>query len=126
MDFDDDLIKLLTELAFFAGGCGMVAQSDAIATGLEVMRPGSEGPHLVRAISRLNQNNAELAERILREQALKAQPDSSMAKAFLGVALHMQGRLNERDNTLKEVIAINDDEDAVRIAHDLLGSPAPA
>lgn len=125
MEIDDDLIKLLAELAFIAGGYGMVAQSDAIAAGLEAIRPDSERPHLVRAITRLNQKDAATAEHILREQALKVRPESAMAKAFLGVALHMQGRLSERDRTLKEVVAANDDEDAVHIANDLLGSPAP-
>lgn len=126
MDIDDDLIKLLAELAFIAGGYSMVAQSDMIATGLEAIRPDSERPHLVRAITRLNLKDAVAAERILRDQALKIQPNSSMAKAFLGVALHMQGRLNERDRTLREVTAAHDDEDAVQIANDLLGSPAPS
>lgn len=126
MDIDDDLIKLLAELAFIAGGYSMVAQSDMIATGLEAIRPDSERPHLVRAITRLNLKDAVTAERILRDQALKIQPNSSMAKAFLGVALHMQGRLNERDRTLREVTAAHDDEDAVQIANDLLGSPAPS
>ena len=126
MDINDDLVKLLSELAFIAGGYGMVSQCDTIAEGLQAIRPESERPFLVQAITRINQNDAITAERILREQALKLQPDSSMAKAFLGVALHLQGRLGERDRTLQEVADSNDDEDAVRIATDLLGSPAPA
>lgn len=126
MDIDDDLVRVLAELAFIAGGYGLVAQSDAIAAGLEVIRPDSERPHLVRAITRLNLNDAASAEHILREQALKANPNSSMAKAFLGVALHMQGRINERDRMLTTVTVADDDDDAVKIAQELLGSPAPA
>jgi hypothetical protein len=125
MKIDDDVVKLLAELAFIAGGYGMAAQSDAIAAGLEALRPDSERPYLVRAITRLNQKDAVTAERILREQALKICPESVMAKAFLGVALHMQGRSSERDRILREVATAQDDEDAVRIANDLLGSPAP-
>ncbi|MEZ5581699.1 MAG: hypothetical protein R3F37_01950 [Candidatus Competibacteraceae bacterium] len=49
-------------------------------------------------------------------------PNSAMSKAFLGVALHMQGRANERDRMLNEVIVADDDQHAVKIARDLLGA----
>ena len=126
MDFDDDLIRLLAELGFIASGYGMIDKSDLIAAGLRSIRPQSEQPHLLQALTRIGRNEAEAAERILREQALKNQPDSSMAKAFLGVTLHMQGRMTERDRVLNDVVAVNDDTDAVRIASDLLPQSAPA
>ncbi|NJN46705.1 MAG: hypothetical protein HC808_09750 [Candidatus Competibacteraceae bacterium] len=121
MEIDDDTVKLLAEIAFMAGGYKMIGPSDTIAVGLERARPDSERPHLVRAITRLNAKDTATAERILRDQALKINPNSAMSKAFLGIALHMQGRINERDQVLNEVIATDDDdEDAVKIAKDLL------
>jgi predicted Zn-dependent protease len=122
MQIDDDTVKLLAEIALMAGGYGMTARADAIVVGLEQARPDNERPHLLRAITRLNAKDTATAERILREQALRVNPNSAMSKAFLGIALHMQGRTNERDRVLNEVIAADDDEEAVKIARDLLSN----
>jgi predicted Zn-dependent protease len=122
MQIDDDTVKLLAEIALMAGGYGMTSRADTIVVGLEQARPNNERPHLLRAITRLNAKDTATAERILREQALRVNPNSAMSKAFLGIALHMQGRTNERDRVLNEVIAADDDEEAVKIARDLLGN----
>ncbi|MDQ5910690.1 MAG: hypothetical protein QG599_2787 [Pseudomonadota bacterium] len=123
MDFDDDLIKLLAELGFIAGGYGMIQQTDAIVGALEALRPNSERPFLISALARLNLQDAAGAEHILREQALKANPDSAMAMAYLGLALHTQGRVNERDRILDDVLALADDEDAMVMARQLRETP---
>lgn len=121
MDIDDDFIKLLAELGFMAGGYRLMAQTDAIVSALEVLRPGSERPYLIQALARINPQEAVNAERILREQALKANPDSAMAKACLGLALHVQGRMHERDQVLNEALAASDDdEDAASLARQVL------
>ncbi len=122
MKLEDDQIKLLAELAFMAGSYGMLAQSDAIAAGLEKVRPDSERPHIIRAVTRLNQKDIAGAERILRDEALKINPSSAIAKAHLGLALHMDGRSGERDRVLNEVIAAADDEDAVALARQLVNT----
>ena len=119
MNIDDDLVKLLAELGFMAGGHGMINQTDAIVGALEALRPGSERPYLIQALARVNLRDAAGAERILRERALKANPDSAMAKAYLGLALHAQGRISERDRALNEALA-SEDEDAVALARRLL------
>ncbi|MEZ5581698.1 MAG: hypothetical protein R3F37_01945 [Candidatus Competibacteraceae bacterium] len=51
MEIDDDTVKLLVEIAFLAGGYGMIGPSDTIAVGVERARPDSDSPHLVRAIT---------------------------------------------------------------------------
>ncbi|MCP3877878.1 MAG: hypothetical protein GY701_05715 [Sulfitobacter sp.] len=122
MKLEDDQVKLLAELAFVAGGYGMLAQSDAITAGLEKARPDSERPHIIRAVARLNLQDIAGAERILRDEALKINPDSGMAKAHLGLALHMDGRKGERDRVLNEVISAADDEDAVALAKQLVNT----
>ncbi len=122
MQLKEDQIKLLAELAFMAGGYGMLAQSDAIAVGLEKARPGSERPCIIRAMTRLNQKDIAGAERILRDEALKINPSSAIAKAHLGLALHMDGRRSERDRVLNEVIAADDDEDALAMARQLVNT----
>lgn len=126
MDIDDDLIKVLAELGFIAGGYGMIAQTEAIVGALQTLRPHSERPSLIEALARMNAQDAAGAERVLREQALKVNPDSAMARAYLGLALHLQGRMNERDRALQEALAAGDaDEDAATLARHLLEtSPA--
>ena len=122
MNIDDGLIKLLAELGFMAGGYGMINQTDAIVGALEALRPNSENPYLIQALARINLRDATGAERILRERALKINPDSAMAKAYLGLALHAQGRINERDQVLNEALA-SEDDDAVALAQRLLETP---
>lgn len=120
MELDEAIVKLLGELAFIAGGYGMIAESSVIVDGLQKVRPGSAQPYLIQAMTQLNASRADEAERVLRENALTLEPDSSMAKALLGVALHMQGRLRERDDILSKVISSGDeDEHALNIAKDL-------
>lgn len=126
MDIDDDLVKLLAELGFIAGGYGMMEQTDAIVGALEALRPGSERPYLIQALALINLQDFAKAEHILREQALRANPDSAMATACLGLALHFQGRINERDRLLNVVLtASDDDQDAVAMARQLLATPPP-
>jgi len=79
-------------------------------------RPDSERPHVIRAVAHMKNQDVAGAERILRNSALKINPGSAIAKAFLGVALHRDGRMSERDQVLGEVISAADDEDAVGIA----------
>ena len=122
MSIDDDLIKLLAELGFMAGGHGMIAQTNAIVGALEALRPDSERPYLIQALAQMNVRDAAGAERVLRERALGVNADSAIAKAYLGLALHMQGRISERDQALNEVLA-SEDEDAVALALDLLEIP---
>jgi len=120
MSIDEDIVKLLGQLGFMAGGRRMVAEADAITKALELLRPDSERPLIIRAFAQLNANNATEAVRILQDQALKINPQSTLAKGFLGLALHKAGRMGERDKVLNEVIEAGDDEDAVSFAQGLL------
>lgn len=124
IDIDEDLVRVLAELALIAGGNGMAEQSDSLVSALAVLRPGSAQPFLIQGLARLSQRDAPGAERILRERALKADPGCAMALAYLGLALHQQGRIAERDHVLREALASeNDDADAARLARSLLELP---
>jgi Flp pilus assembly protein TadD len=125
MDIDDDLVRLIAELAFVAGDHRLTSQTASLVGALEVLRPGSERPYLIQALALLGQGDAAGAERVLRQQALTTKPDSAMALAYLGLALHQQGRMAERDRTLHMALTSEDkDEDAVRLARSLLEAPA--
>lgn len=126
MDIDEDLVRLLAELASIAGGRCLADQTEALVGALAVLRPDNERPYLIQALARLNLSDAEGAERILRDRALKANPASGMAMAYLGLVLHQQGRIAERDQVLRAALDSQDgDEDAARLARRLL-STAPA
>nr|WP_295409538.1 HrpB1 family type III secretion system apparatus protein [uncultured Thiocystis sp.] len=121
---DEDSIKLLAELALIAGGRGLIDHAEKMVAALVVLRPESERPYLIHALVRLGQRDADGAEYILRERALKANPNSTLALAYLGLALHQQGRANERNQILYAAINGQDgDEDALRLSQNLLATP---
>jgi hypothetical protein len=126
MEIDDAFVKQLAELGFIAGGYGLLQQTDAIVGALEVLRPASERPAVIQATSRLFGRDAAGAERILRERALAMKPDSALALAWLGLALHLQGRASERDQVLNQVLAAGDADENVRsMAQRLITTPVP-
>jgi hypothetical protein len=117
---NDQQIRLLAEVGFLAGGHRLSAQAEQISLALEQLRPDSEKPFLVRAMAQLNAQETDQAIRVLQEQALAKVPDSSIAKAFLGLAFHIAGRGNDKARILDEVLSADDDEDAVALARSLL------
>lgn len=124
MNSDEDVAKLLAELAFIAGGRGMTDHTEKLIAALAALRPGSERPYLIQALVRASQRDTDGAERILRERALKINPRGTLAMAYLGLVLHQQGRANERDRILREALEGQDgDEDAMRLARNLLATP---
>lgn len=125
MNINDDLVRLMAELAFVAGDHRLTTQTASLVDALKILRPDSERPHLIQALVLLGQGDATGAERILRQQALITKPDSGMALAYLGLVLHQQGRMAERDRMLHMALASEDqDEDAMRLARSLLEAPA--
>jgi len=112
--------QLLAEPAYIAGGYGLLEQVDAITGALAVLRPQSALPAVIRATARLNQEDYDQAERILRDEALSAEPDSAMAKAHLGLAMKLQGRTNESERLLQSLTTDTDDPDAAVLASQVL------
>ncbi len=124
MDIDDDLVRVLAELAAIAGARGLDAQGDALVSALSEVRPTRAEPFLLQALARLGAGQAQEAESLLRERALTINPDSAMAQAYLGLTLHVQGRIDERDRVLHIALASSDpDEDARELARTLLATP---
>ncbi len=122
MDNDDKLIKRLTEVGFLAAGYGSLEEAATIFSAVQQERPDSEYPHIGLAFAQLNAGKHDEAIATLRDKALEARSESSLAKAFLGLALHLAGRSGESNNHLEAVVASNDDPDAVALAKGLLGS----
>jgi hypothetical protein len=118
---DENLVKLLTEMAFIAGGHAMVGQAEAIAAGLKELRPKSALPDVVRAAALLSVRDLESAERVLRQDALKADPADQTAKAHLALVLRLQHRAGESERIVGEILAAGDDPDAVAMAERIRG-----
>ena len=116
MDIEEDLVKLLAELAFVAGGHAMVGQAETIAAGLKALRPQSALPDVVRAAALLSVRDLESAERVLRQDALQTDPADQTAKAHLALVLRLQHRAGESERIVDEILAAGDDPDAVAMA----------
>ena len=61
----------------------------------------------------------DACKKILTEKVLAKEPDSSVAKAHLAWVYHDEGKLRERDELVEQIVAANDDANAVKIANEL-------
>ena len=88
---DGSDLRLLGEIGLMAAGRGMVREAEAIAAGFEAWRPESALAGMIRALGAMGRGRDEEAVRLLRRDALRAEPDSADAKALLGLALERAG-----------------------------------
>ncbi len=116
--------RLLAELAYIAAGYGMIGQVDAICGALEVLRPDTVMPLVIRATARINLGRLDEAERLLRDEALVREPGNAMAKAHLGLVLKLQGRTAESERLLRDLADSAADADAAAMARRLLARMA--
>ena len=120
MEIDTKLVQLLMEVGYLAGGHGFFDESIKIFEGIYAVRPESEYPLIGMAVTRMNARKYEEAVKILWGKALKVNPESDLAKSFLGLALKMAGLTSESQTLLREVVEANRCEEAVSMAKNLL------
>jgi hypothetical protein len=120
MEIDTKLIRLLMEVGYLAGGHGFFKESETIFEGLKAVRSESEYPIIGLAITKMNAKKNDEAVEILREQALKLNPDSDMAKCFLGLSLKLSGMNHESRKVLEDVVENGNSEEAVNMARSFL------
>lgn len=120
MEIETTLIQLLMEAGYLAGGYGFFEESEKIFDGITAVRPESELPLIGMAVTKMNAGKYEEAARILWDKALKLNPESDLAKSFLGLTLKLSGLIAESQAILKEVLEANKDETAVNMARNLL------
>lgn len=125
MEIETKLIQLLMEAGYLAGGYGFFGESERIFEGIRAVRPESELPLIGLAVSKINEGKHAEASRILWDQALKLNPDSDLAKSFLGLSLKVGGLNSESRALLREVVEANRDEVAVNMARNLLEEIGP-
>ena len=124
MDISSDWVRRIGEIGFMAAGYGMTPQAEALFQGLDAVRPEAEYGAIGRAFLAMTQNQFDEAARLLRDEALKRNPQSHEAQALLGLALRQAGRNAEAEGLLKTLVEQAPDSDGARLAEALLAHPA--
>lgn len=114
-------VRLLAELGLIAAGRGLRAESEAIAAALASLRPDRAVAGIVRGLAAMSRGDDEAAVRLLRDQALVAEPGSIEAKALLGLALERAGYRHAAQGTLAPIAGAGG-EGAQGLAQALLDS----
>lgn len=121
MDIAAENLRLLLEIGILAGARGMVEPSRTIFKGLRAIRPQNEMPVIGDAMTSMQRGQNREASQYLLE-ALKLNPDSDLAKSFLGLALSRLGETKHATDVLEHVVAEGVDPAATRMAKGLLES----
>ena len=120
MEIERKLLQLLMEAGNLASGYGYFPEAEIIFNGLRAVRPESEYPLIGLALAKMNARKNLEAIKVLADETLKVNPESDLAKSFLGLALKTSGLREESCTVLREVIAADRDKIAVNIARNLL------
>ena len=109
---DEKLIKTLADIGFMASSAGLPKHAFAIFNAIEKARPDSVLPYLGFALEFMNKKMNQEALEVLEKQALPKAPDDPSVKAFIGMALMLEGRNKESENLL--TVALNADDPEVK------------
>ncbi len=113
---DGALLRLLAEIGFVATACGLWSHAEEVFNGVRAVRPNSEFPVISQALARMTVGDDRRAIELLKESALKINPDNSLAKSFLSLALKRSGQVNEAEDLIESIIHEHQDERSVEIA----------
>lgn len=117
---DSELVRLLMRIGYAAAWQGLHKEAVAIFDGVGAVRPESEVPVIGAAVVAMLSGNEDVAVQTLREGALGLNPDSTQARAHLGVALRLRGDEVEGTSLLREVASQTADPDAAAMARNVL------
>ena len=108
------------EVGFLAAGYGFHKQAETIFRGLQGARPDSESPLIGLAFTYLSSNRPQQAAEVLEQQALKLNPDSDLAKVYLGWAHKNTGAASRAEALLREVVSSDSNPAATALAKGFL------
>jgi tetratricopeptide (TPR) repeat protein len=114
------LPKLLIMSGFIAVSLNFLDAAEMIFEALKKFRPENEYPFIGLAYVHLNKGAYALAIEMLRDQALKINPQSDLARAFLALSYTFSKKYEEMKQLTSEIIENNDDQNAIAIARALL------
>jgi thioredoxin-like negative regulator of GroEL len=115
-----EALRLLSEIGYAAAQHGLGRQAEPVFRALELCRPKSAAAGVGRALVALNRGQAEEAVRVLRQEALRAEPDSRSARALLGLALRLAGLSHESRQVLEALVADDGEDNSARMAREIL------
>lgn len=115
----DDMIKTLADIGFMASSSGCSKHAFAIFSGIEVARPDNVLPDIGYAMEFMNRKKYQEAISVLKKQALVKDPDNVAVKAFIGMALMLDGHNKESEECLSEIENC-DDSATAKMAKELL------
>lgn len=99
----NDLYKLLMRIGFLASDCANAPVAEKLFQAVLLAKPSSEAPIIGLAYNAILAGRFDEAITLLKEKALKINPDSATAKAYLGLALGCKGEKEASHTILKEV-----------------------
>jgi Flp pilus assembly protein TadD len=118
---DTELVQILMDAGFVATGSGRHSQAEIIFNGLAAARPESELPWIGLAVVLMNTGKSEEAAVLLQDKGLQINPDSCLARSFLGLAHKLSGHGAEAERVLNSVVAdCPDQESSAAMAQALL------
>ncbi len=120
MQTDTNLAQLLMEIGYLAAGYGFFKEAETIFCGVRAARPDSEFPFIGMAVVKMSQGKNHEAVKFLSDHALGKNPESSLAKSFLGMALSLAGDMSESREMLMQVMSSGSDPPAADMAEALL------
>jgi predicted Zn-dependent protease len=115
---------MMMELGYLAAGSGFKAEAESIFEAVQVLRPDSEMPVIGLAVVKIASGQPLEAVSLLERRALRIDPDSALARSFLGLALRLAGHGSRSHAVLEEVAAAGDESEAVTMARSLLAEPS--
>ena len=119
-DAEVALPKLLIMSGFVAIALNHVDTADRIFQALKIFRPQSEYPLIGIAYVLLSKGRYEQAIETLKDKALKINPQSDLAKAFLALSYAFAKKLEEMKHLTNQIIESDKDQSAVNMASALL------
>ncbi len=128
MDAEQDkaLWSRLLDIGYLAMSLGMFDRAIGIFQGLAAYRPQSEHPVIGHALTLLRLRKRTEAIDLLRNEALKRNPESDLAKGIYGLALQLSGNKIESEIIFNQVVKANRDPEAVKFARAFLDLPNAA
>jgi tetratricopeptide (TPR) repeat protein len=114
------LPKLMIMSGFIAITLNLADIALKIFEALKKFRPESEYPLIGIAYAYLSKGSYEEAIETLRDQALKINPRSDLARAFLALSYTFSKKSEEMKKLAGEIIDNDDDKNAIAIARALL------
>jgi tetratricopeptide (TPR) repeat protein len=121
-DLEVGLGKILSMLGFIASTLQLTDFAMAIFNSLQMYRPKSEYPFIGKAIAQLDIGCYKEAVDLLRNNALRINPQNDLAKAILAMAYTYLKRNADSMSLVKEIESRGQSEAAVNLAKALVSA----